>query len=528
MKNTQAIPADDIASFDSAFMGHPKPLRSLFLTEMWERFSFYGVRPLLILYMIALINEGGLGMERPTAAAVVGLYTGALYLASLPGGWLADNWLGQQRAVWYGSLIIALGHISIALSAAFGSALFFIGLVFIVVGTGLFKTCASVMVGALYSEGDPRRNGGFSVFYMGINLGAFIAPFICGAFTETLGWHWGFGVGGVGMLAALLIFRLVTGPQMRRFAVLKNIEPSWEQPNVRRKGVGKVVAGIVVFAAGLITLVVNGTIPVNPHMLAEVMTYVICACLAGYFVYLLFFAKFTALEKVRLLASFILLAMAVLFLAILEQQPTSYNLFAQDFTNRVVFGFEIPTTWFQALGPLFVIISAPVFSYVWVGLAKKNMEPSNISKFAIALLFCALGFGLMILAVNGVIATGLPVSPLWITASFLLLSIGEVCLSPIGLSSMTELAPTSVRGQMMGLWFAATALGNLTAGLIGGNVSLENIHALPELFTRCVVVLLAAVVFLFIINKPLSRKLSGCRNGEKESPADKLSALPVE
>lgn len=194
------------------FFGHPYPLGSLFFTEMWERFSFYGIRPLLILFMAATVYDGGMGLARENASAIVGIFAGTMYLAALPGGWLADNWLGQQRAVWYGSILIALGHLSIALSAIMGDNLFFIGLMFIVLGSGLFKTCISVMVGTLYKKGDARRDGGFSLFYMGINMGSFIAPLISGWLIKTHGWHWGFGIGGIGMLVALIIFRVFAVP----------------------------------------------------------------------------------------------------------------------------------------------------------------------------------------------------------------------------------------------------------------------------------------------------------------------------
>ncbi|GAA3888857.1 hypothetical protein GCM10022405_12920 [Gibbsiella dentisursi] len=212
------------------FFGHPYPLGPLFFTEMWERFSFYGIRPLLILFMAATVYEGGMGLARENASAIVGIFAGSMYLAALPGGWLADNWLGQQKAVWYGSILIALGHLAIALSAIMGTALFFIGLTLIVIGSGLFKTCISVMVGTLYKQDDARRDGGFSLFYMGINMGSFIAPLISGVLIRTNGWHWGFGIGGLGMLVALVIFRLFAVPAMKRY----DARWGWIPPGIAR------------------------------------------------------------------------------------------------------------------------------------------------------------------------------------------------------------------------------------------------------------------------------------------------------
>ena len=240
------------------FFGHPYPLGSLFFTEMWERFSFYGIRPLLILFMAATVYDGGMGLARENASAIVGIFAGTMYLAALPGGWLADNWLGQQKAVWYGSILIALGHLSIALSAVMGDSLFFIGLMFIVLGSGLFKTCISVMVGTLYKKGDARRDGGFSLFYMGINMGSFIAPLISGWLIKSHGWHWGFGIGGIGMLVALIIFRVFAVPAMKRYDSEVGLDSTWNSPVVKRNGVGAWLLALTVGVAVIIALIAQG------------------------------------------------------------------------------------------------------------------------------------------------------------------------------------------------------------------------------------------------------------------------------
>ncbi|MDR2059993.1 MAG: oligopeptide:H+ symporter, partial [Acinetobacter sp.] len=253
----------DFERADKAFFGHPKPLQTLFFTELWERFSYYGIRPLLILYMIALVNQGGLGLDRPTAAAIVGLFAGSMYLMTVFGGWIADNWLGQARAVWYGSIIIALGHLSIALTPVFDQSFFYLGLVLIVLGSGLFKTCISVIVGTLYKAQDARRDAGFSIFYMGINMGSFIAPLITGLLVRDHGWHLGFGIGGLGMLIALFIFRFRAIPQLETFNALRQENNSCSKPVIENKNAPKIVFGFLFTVAVVIALTFLGIIHIN-------------------------------------------------------------------------------------------------------------------------------------------------------------------------------------------------------------------------------------------------------------------------
>ncbi|KOY63620.1 peptide MFS transporter [Photorhabdus heterorhabditis] len=499
------------------FFGHPYPLSSLFFTEMWERFSFYGIRPLLILFMAATIYDGGMGIPREQASAIVGIFAGSVYLTSLPGGWLADNWLGQRRAVWYGSIIIALGHLSIALSAFLNHHLFFIGLLLIVLGTGLFKTCITVMVGTLYKKDDPRRDGGFSLFYMGINIGSFISPLITGWLIRDYGWHWGFGIGGLGMLVALLIFRFYAIPSMRSYDKESGLDSSWDYPTVKRKNVGKWVFTAVIAMIAIITLLILGVIPFNPVAVASTMVYMISSCVTLYFIYLFLFAGLSSSDRSRLLVCFILLVSAAFFWSAFEQKPTSFNLFANDYTDRIVMGFEIPTVWFQSINSLFIILLAPVFSWFWPMLAKNNVNLSSISKFIIGILFGAGGFGLMILAAQNVLATGETVSPLWLVASILLMTLGELCLSPIGLATMTLLAPSRMRGQVMGLWFCASALGNLAAGLIGGQVRADQLDNLPDLFSRVSLALVICAVVLMVLIVPIRRLLNNADKSEAKA-----------
>ncbi|PVZ87943.1 MFS transporter [Serratia sp. S1B] len=495
------------------FFGHPYPLGSLFFTEMWERFSFYGIRPLLILFMAATVYDGGMGLARENASAIVGIFAGSMYLAALPGGWLADNWLGQQKAVWYGSILIALGHLSIALSAIMGNDLFFIGLMFIVLGSGLFKTCISVMVGTLYKQGDARRDGGFSLFYMGINIGSFIAPLMTGWLLRSHGWHWGFGIGGIGMLVALVIFRLFAVPAMKRYDSEGGLDSTWNEPVTKKRGVGRWIVILAVTIALIATLLAQGIITINPVSIASTLVYVIASSVTLYFIYLFFFANMNRSERARLLVCFILLISAAFFWSAFEQKPTSFNLFAHDYTQRMIGDFEIPAVWFQSINALFIILLAPVFSWLWPALARNKIRPSSITKFVIGILFAAAGFGVMMLAAQQVLShDGAGVSPLWLVSSILLLTLGELCLSPIGLATMTLLAPERMRGQMMGLWFCASALGNLAAGLIGGHVKADQLDLLPTLFARCSIALVICAAVLILLIVPIRRMLANTQS----------------
>ena len=501
----------DLNKYDQAFFGHPKPLKGLFFTELWERFSYYGVRPLLILYMAAMVSQGGLGLDLPSASAIVGLFAGSMYLITVFGGWVADNWLGQSRAVWYGSSIMALGHISIALTAVASNFFFYFGLVLIVIGSGLFKTCISVIVGTLYEAKDSRRDAGFSLFYMGINLGSFVAPLITGFIVKDYGWHLGFGIGGLGMLVALIIFKSFAIPELTEFNELKIIDSSWKQATNNNPHAPKVVILFLAICAVIIALTAIGIIKINPVEIVTYLTAIICITIVGYFIYLLIFSKTNKKEKKQIVICFILLIIAALFWSAFEQAPTSFNLFAVDFTYKVILGYEVPAVWFQSINPLFVIILAPIMAWLWVKLGKSNKDPSYISKFIIALCFAAAGFGLMALASYSVISSGgALVSPWWLISTFLMLTIGELCLSPVGLSTMTKLAPRIIRGQVMGLWFTASALGNLMAGLIGGHVSPDSLQDLPTLFIRCVIALMIGAIVLLILKKPILKLITDC------------------
>ena len=512
------VSAAELESLDNGFMGHPKPLRPLFFTEMWERFSYYSIRPLLVLFMVATVGSGGFGFDEVTASAIYGIFAGSLYLAAVPGGWLADNWLGQERALWWGSIIIALGHLSIALSAIFGMTLFFVGLMCIVLGSGLFKTCISVMVGALYAEGDVRRDSGFTLFYMGINIGALLAALIVGVFKEKGMWHVGFGVGGLGMLVSLLIYRFSARKTLTHYAQAKGITPEWEYSNDHYKNIGRWVAGFLFLLAVAVVLIASGMLPFNAELVAEYMTYIIAAVVIGYFAIMFITPRLDKTNKLRLLICFILIIGSTLFWSSFEQQPTSFNLFADRYTDLNVLGFEVPSIWFQSLNPLFILLLAPIVSIIWVKLGNRGVEPSSMVKFALGMLLAAAGFGLMIIASKSILTndTGLA-SPLWLVGSLLLLTLGELALSPVGLSSMTKLAPKGMQGQMMGLFFASLAMGNLVAAFFGGNVSADKIEGLPTLFTTMTVFLVVTAVVLLLLAKPISNMLKKSEEADTAS-----------
>ena len=510
--------AAELQALDNGFMGHPAPLRSLFFTEMWERFSYYSIRPLLVLFMVATVSSGGFGFDEVTASAIYGIFAGSLYLAAVPGGWLADNWLGQERALWWGSIVIALGHLCIALSAMFGMTLFFVGLICIVLGSGLFKTCISVMVGALYPKGDARRDGGFTLFYMGINIGALLAALIVGVFKEKGMWHVGFGVGGLGMLVSLLTYRFIARKNLTRYAQAKGVDAEWEQSNDHYKNIGRWVGGFVALLVAAVLLISTGMVSFNPEMVAEYMTYIIAAVVILYFAIMFISPRLDKTDKLRLLICFILIIGSTLFWSSFEQQPTSFNLFADRYTDLNIMGFEIPSIWFQSLNPLFILILAPIVSIIWVKLGNRGLEPSSMAKFALGMLLAAAGFALMIFASKSILAPGAGLaSPLWLVGSLLLLTLGELALSPVGLSSMTKLAPKGMQGQMMGLFFASIAMGNLVAAFFGGHVSADKIEGLPTLFTTMTIFLVVSAVILLVLAKPINNML------QKSEHADEVS-----
>jgi POT family proton-dependent oligopeptide transporter len=491
---------------NKSFFGHPSGLSTLFFMEMWERFSYYGIRPLLVLFMSAALISGGFGFDRTVASSIVGIYAASVYLASLPGGWIADRWLGLQRSIWWGGVLIACGHIAIALSIVFAHTAFFIGLVLIVLGTGMLKPNISATVGDLYPEGGARRDAGFSIFYMGINTGALIAPLVTGYLGERVGWHWGFGAAGLGMIIGLITYR------SRVTRTLGPIGAVTSAPLAEQRRVKLItVAGLALIAL-IVLLVSVGVIHINPVALAQRMSVLMLALAVAYFAYLFFFARLTTAEKKRVAVIVVLFVFATIFWAAFEQAPTSLNLFALDFTDRTVFGWEVPTLWLQSAESFFVITLAPVFAWIWVALARRKLDLSSPAKFAFGLACAGVGFLVMVVASNHVIAGAasggtVRVSMWWLTLSYMFQAFGELSLSPVGLSSMTKLAPRRFVGQMMGVWFLADALGNLIAGLVGGHVNSANLSELPQLFQRTAISLFVAAAICGALVIPIRKMM---------------------
>jgi POT family proton-dependent oligopeptide transporter len=491
-------------SNDRSFFGHPGGLSTLFFTEMWERFSYYGIRPLLVLFMSAALLDGGFGFDRETASAIVGIYASCVYLASLPGGWIADRWLGLQRSIFWGGILITAGHLAIGLSALFAHGVFFLGLILIVAGTGLLKPNISAIVGELYPEGGARRDAGFSIFYMGINLGAFIAPLITGYLGERVGWHYGFGAAGVGMAIGLITFRLRAPGTLRGLGETPSAPPE-EQRRVRNM----VVLGCTILGA-LVLAAMTGMFTLDAPWLADQLAKVVIAMAGLYFLYLFIFGGLNADEMKRVAVIMVLFLFAAVFWSAFEQAPTSLNLFAADFTDRNLFGWEVPVLWLQSVNSLFVILFAPVFAWVWMTMGAKGMNPSSPTKFTIGLVLAGCGFLIMVAAADRVLASGgaLRVSMLWLSVSYLLQTWGELSLSPVGLSSMTKLAPKRFAGQMMGVWFIAAAIGNLIAGIVGGQVDPERLEQMPLLFERTAYSLFIAAAILGALIIPIRNMMA--------------------
>jgi POT family proton-dependent oligopeptide transporter len=474
--------------------GHPRGLTTLFFTEMCERFSFYGMQALLVLFMTDQIR-GGFGLTDQTATAIFGLYTAFVYLVALPGGWVADRLWGARRAIFVGGVIIMCGHFVLAVES---TAAFFGGLMLVVLGTGLLKPNVSAIVGELYAANDPRRDAGFTVFYMGINIGAFLGPIFCGALA-LYDWRYGFALAGVVMLGGLVQFRVMS-PDLGSAGVAPATAPS----ATFRAVSWSVIAAVVGAAFLLLWAGVNGMVDFDALWLARGTTTALAVGTLAYFGYLFIAGRLTALERRRVLVILVLVLASAVFWAGFEQFGSTLNLFAERYTIRDFGGFEIPTTWFQSLNPMFLILLAPFFSLFWVWLARRHIEPSAPAKFGFGLMLLGLGFVVMIGAAT-LVAGGQRVWPTWLVFTYLFHTMGELALSPVGLSAMTKLAPRRFVGQMMGMWFLCTALGSAVAGLVAGTFDTEALETWPWQYTQIVLITVGCGLVLLVIAKPLRR-----------------------
>ncbi|MEK7727966.1 MAG: peptide MFS transporter [candidate division KSB1 bacterium] len=462
----------------SGFSGHPRGLTTLFFTEVWERFSYYGMRAVLVLYMVAPLAEGGLAFDVKTASSIYGTYTMSVFLTAVPGGLLADRLLGARLAVLLGGIIIACGHFSMIFTSP---AFFYTGLVLISVGTGLLKPNISTMVGSLYGENDPRRDSGFSIFYMGINLGAVLAPLVCGflaqsqnfkdfiasmGFDPAMSWHWAFGAAGVGMTLGLIVYVL----QRERIAGQgAKWSRSQRASDERSQRVNE--------PSSQISQSPNSPSPSSP---------------------------LTTADWKRVGAIFIFFFFTILFWAGYEQKGASLNLFAKHLVRTEIFGWTFPSAWLQSLTAFFVILLAPIFSWLWIRMGER--QPSSPAKFTFGLLFIGLGYVLMVPA--AMLTVSGKISPLWVVGLYFLEVMGEMCLSPVGLSTVTKLAPAKLLGIMMGVWFLAAALGNKLAGYLGGFFDASNSGVLMKLYGGIAVGLLISAAVLALLT-PSIRKLMG-------------------
>ncbi|MEO7361720.1 MAG: peptide MFS transporter [Gemmatimonadaceae bacterium] len=496
----------------TGFFGHPAGLRTLFFVELWERFSYYGMRALLVLFMTAPIAAGGLGMPASEAGPIYGMYTASAYLMCLPGGWIADRLIGQRRAVLMGGIIIMIGHIILAFP---GVTTFFTGLLFVVVGTGLLKPNISTMVGQLYATEDERRDGGFSIFYMGINLGALLAPLVTSSLAQEQwfknmltgwgispesSWHWGFGATAVGMFIGV-VWYIIDSKTLGDAGTAPAVSGPDEAAQLRRKfwmGLGLFVFVLVV----LVALQASGMVAFNVEGVSNIFGTGLLLTVVAFFVWLFASGGWSPEEKKRLVVLSVLFLGACVFWSVFEQAGSTLTLFAERSTRNELFGMSFASGKWQSVNSLWVIILAPVFAFLWVKLGNRN--PTSTAKFSLGLLFVSAGFALMVPAAQ-LAANGDRVGWWWLLGCYFLHSVGEMCLSPVGLSAMTRLAPARVGSLMMGVWFLATSVGSFIGGSVAG---LYEKFSLPQLFgVVAIYALLFAVILALLIN-PIKRMLA--------------------
>jgi proton-dependent oligopeptide transporter, POT family len=480
----------------ATFFGHPRGLATLFFTEMWERFTYYGMRAVLVLFLVAQISSGGFGIDDRSATAIYGLYTAGVYLAALPGGWIADRLIGAQRAVLAGGLAITLGNTLLATSGS--PRAFYLGLVVIVLGVGLLKPNVSAIVADLYPEGGARLDSGFTIFYIGINVGGLLGPLVTGWAQLYFGLRGGFAAAALFMAVGVLQFHLTRRHLGSAGAYVAAPAKQW-----RYFWAGTGISLLLLAAVGF------GWIAVNAVALARGATYAIVGVAALYFLYYFTAAKLDAEERRRGVVLVVLFAGCALFFSGYEQAGSSLNLFAERYTDRTVewLHFVMPTSWFQSLNSAFIIVFAPFFAWAWIALARHNLNPSAPAKFALGVMLMGSGF-LVMAAAAAIVASGSKASPYWLIMTYLLHTFGELCLSPVGLSYYTKLTPKRFVGQMMGMWFLAMSLGNLVAGLIAGEFDANNVAAMPAQYMHIVYFSVGLGAVLLILSRPV-KKLMG-------------------
>ncbi|HSS19258.1 MAG TPA: peptide MFS transporter [Pyrinomonadaceae bacterium] len=492
---------------DRGFFGHPRGLSTLFFTEMWERFSYYGMRALLTLYMTSKIADGGLGFDEKYSSLIYACYVSSVWYLPLVGGWLADKVLGARRAVLFGGIIIACGHYAMVFDSV---PTFYAALVLIAFGTGLLKPNISTMVGQLYSPEDKRRDAGFSIFYMGINLGAFISPFVTGflaqkawfkgvitslGFNPAHSWHWGFAAAGVGMTVGVIQY--VLGSKRLKDAGLrptKAAHPTVESPRGKLDVITAALAIVgALLGAGFGYRFDSGWI--------SVPFWTVCGYFIGYLGGTTRFLK--GEELMRVFVIYILVLFSIIFWMTYEQAGSSLTLFAERLTNNSIFGWEFPSSWFQSVPAIFVIMLAPVFAFIWHRMGDR--QPSSPAKFSLGLLFAGLAFVVITFAAR---LTGAGrVSPIWLVVVYFIQTVGEMCLSPVGLSTITRLSPARMVGLMMGVWFMSISVGSYIAGRTTQLFEAGTPEVLTRAFGIFAGITLAAALLLALLT-PLIKKMT--------------------
>lgn len=442
--------------------GHPKGLFLLFSVEMWERFSYYGMRALLVLYMVAQTSTGGFGWDSGTALKIYGYYTGLVYLTPLLGGYIADRWLGQRRAVTLGGVLMMFGHFLMAVP---GEIAFFAALGLLILGNGFFKPNISTMVGGLYEQKDPRRDGAFTIFYMGINLGAFFSPLVCGTLGEKIGWHYGFAAAGVGMAFGLIAYLAL---QKKLLGNIGNAPTKLERSAAKAAD-----------------------------------------------------APLTKKEYDRIMVILILAFFTIFFWTAFEQAGGLMSLYTDTKVDRMLGTFQVPTSWFQSINPMLIVLLGPVFSIMWTRLGASGRNPSSPVKMALGLIILGVGFLFMLGAARQAEGTG-KAAMYWVVMAYAFHTLGELCLSPVGLSMVTKLAPLKYASLLMGVWLLSSFVANLAAGYVG---SYSEKLGEFQLFFSIFVATVAAGGFLLGLSRYLKKKMHGAEGGEDTAAEEPRAGL---
>ncbi|MYU37036.1 MFS transporter [Streptomyces sp. SID8358] len=446
------------------FFGHPRGLATLFMTEMWERFSFYGMRALLVVYLLSGGPDakdgslgGGLGMDLATTTAIYSVYLSMVYLLAMPGGWLGDRVWGPRKTVAIAAMTIMAGHLVLALP---GQPTFFVGLALVALGSGLLKANISTMVGHLYDgPNDPRRDGGFTIFYMGINVGAFFAPLIIGTVGQTVNWHLGFALAAVGMALGLMIFLFGTRNLSPQSSLVPKPLAAEERASWLRKGLIWLIVAAVFY--GIVGL--TGHFTLNWAMIP--LTVIGLIIPAGVLIRIKRDKELSAGEQSKMTGYIWFFVAAAVFWMIYDQGGSTVQAFGETKASGSLLGFEFPSSWYQSLNPVFVMALAPVFAWIWLWLNRKGSEPSTVAKFSAGLFFVGVSFFFFLVPLT-MSSDGNLVSPMWLVGIYLIQTVGELCLSPVGLSVTTKMAPAKYASQMMGVWFLAVTAGDSITGLL--------------------------------------------------------------